>query len=189
MFRRRNYFIKKKFQLSFFYRFTVLLVIESALVITFFIYISTNTLTTGYVNSALTVKHTANFFFVPFLLIMLTVGVGISIAAMIIFILLSHRIAGPLYRFEKVLNEITSGDLTKRISLRKTDQLNELKEALNILMESFDQRLGRVKNNLSELRQLLAKNDSANSEKIYKAIELLKNEIDHFKVTSSSNRD
>jgi prefoldin subunit 5 len=73
--------------------------------------------------------------------------------------------------------------------LRKTDQLNELKEALNILMESFDQRLGRVKNNLSELRQLLAKNDSANSEKIYKAIELLKNEIDHFKVTSSSNRD
>jgi hypothetical protein len=52
-------------------------------------------------------------------------------------------------------------------------------------MESFDQRLGRVKTNLSELKDLLSKNDPANSEKIYKAIELLKKEIDHFKVTSS----
>ena len=88
--------------------------------------------------------------------------------------------------FEKILSEIGKGDLTKRISLRKTDQLMELKEALNVLMESFDQRLGRMKTSLVELKELLAKNDPANSEKIYKAVELLKHEIDHFKVTSGS---
>ncbi|MDP2922850.1 MAG: methyl-accepting chemotaxis protein [Candidatus Omnitrophota bacterium] len=186
MLRRRNYFIKKKFQVGFFYRFLILLVLEAALIVGLFMYISTDTLTTGYSNSTLTIKSTPSFFLIPFLLIILIVCVGIGIAAMIIFILLSHRIAGPLYRFEKILNEISTGDLTKRISLRKTDQLTELKEALNILMESFDQRLGRVKNNLFELRELLAKNDPANSEKIYKAIELLKDEIDHFKVTSGS---
>jgi methyl-accepting chemotaxis protein len=115
------------------------------------------------------------------------VGLGIAIGAMVVFILLSHRIAGPLYRFEKILNEIALGDLTKRLSLRKTDQLAELKEALNVLMESFDQRMGRMKNNLSGLKELLSqKDDPGNIEKIYKAIELLKNEIDHFKVTSSS---
>lgn len=187
--RRKNYFIKKRFQISFLYPFVVLLLIEAVLIATLFIYISGDTLTTGYLNSILTVDKTANFFMVSFLLIIFIVGIGIAIAALAIFVLLSHRIAGPLYRFEKVLNEITAGDLTKRISLRKTDQLNELKEALNILMESFDQRLGRMKGSLSDLRGLLSKNDPANSEKIYRAIELLKNEIDHFKVTSGSNKE
>jgi methyl-accepting chemotaxis protein len=162
------------------------LVLEALFIAGFFMYISNNTLTAGYFNSALAVETTHQFFFIPFLLIVLMVCVGITIAAMLIFVLLSHRIAGPLYRFEKILSEISEGDLTKRVSLRKTDQLNELKEGLNILMESFDQRLGRIKSNLSELKSLLSKNDPANSEKIYKAVELLKKEIDHFKVTSGS---
>ena len=186
MFRRRNYLIKKKFQIGFFYRFAILAVLEAALIFGLFMHISTGTITAGYYNSILTVKHTPGFFFIQLLLIVLIVCIGISMAAMIVFILVSHRIAGPLYRFEKILNEIGKGDLTKRISLRKTDQLMELKEALNILMESFDQRLGRIKTNLVELKELLAKNDPANSEKIYKAVELLKHEIDHFKVTSGS---
>jgi methyl-accepting chemotaxis protein len=105
---------------------------------------------------------------------------------MVIFILLSHRIAGPLYRFEKTLNEISAGNLAKRINLRKNDQLNELQEALNSLLVSFDERLGRTKNNLSELKELLAKNDPGNLQKIYKVIELLEKEIEHFKVTSGS---
>lgn len=186
MFRRRNYFIKKELQIGFFYRFAILAVLEAVLITGLFMHISSGTITTGYSNSILTMKHTPGFFFVPFLFIVLIVCVGIGIAAMIVFILVSHRIAGPLYRLEKTLDEIGKGDLTKRISLRKTDQLMELKEALNVLMESFDQRLGRVKTNLGELKNLLAKNDPANSEKIYKAIELLKHEIDHFKVTSGS---
>lgn len=184
IFRRRNYFIKKKFQISFVYPFVALLLSEAALIAWLFMYISSDTLTAGYLASSLSVERTSNFFFTPFLLIICIVGIGITIAAMVIFVLISHRIAGPLYRFEKIINEITGGDLTKRVSLRKTDQLTELKEALNILMESFDQRLGRVKSNLSELKDLLSRNDPANSEKIYKAIELLKKEIDHFKVTS-----
>lgn len=188
MLKRRNYFIKKKFQAGFFYRFLILLVLEAAFIAALFMYISSGTLTTGYSHSALTIKHTPDFFFIPFMLIILIVCVGIGIAAMVVFILLSHRIAGPLYRFEKILNEVGTGDLTKRISLRKTDQLMELKEALNVLMESFDQRLGRIKSNLFELKELLTGNEPKDSEKIYKAIETLKNEIDHFKVSSGSRQ-
>jgi methyl-accepting chemotaxis protein len=185
MLRRKNYLIKKRFQIGFFYRFIVLLGLEAVLIAILFMHVANDTVTAGYLDSILSVETTSHFFFIPFLLIVLIVGVGIAIAAMVIFILLSHRIAGPLYRFENVLNDINTGDLTKRVSLRRTDELIELKEALNVLMESFDQRLGRVKTNLSELKDLLSKNDPANSEKIYKAIELLKKEIDHFKVTSS----
>ncbi len=185
MIRRKNYFIKKRFQISFLYRFILLLLLESVLIGWLFMYISNNTLTTGYLNSILRIERTSNFFFIQILFIMLIVGLGITIAGMIIFILLSHRIAGPLYRFEADLKEIGSGDLTKRINLRKTDQLAELKEALNALVGSFDQRMRRIKNNLAMVKKMLAEKDSPeNNVKIRKAIELLEDEIDQFKVTS-----
>lgn len=185
MIRRKNYFIKKRFQISFLYRFILLLLLELVLIAGLFMHISSDTLTTGYLDSILRIERTPSFFFVPTLLIMLIVGVGIGISGMIIFILLSHRIAGPLYRFEEDLKEIGSGNLTKRVNLRKTDQLIELKEALNTLVESLDQRLRHIKNRLEMAKKILAEKDSPeNAAKMRKALELLEDEIDQFKVTS-----
>ena len=181
---RRNYFIKKKFQLTFIFRFLILILIEAALIGGLFMHISTDTVTTGYFNSILTVERTPNFFFAPVVFIMLIVGVGVAIAGMIVFILLSHRIAGPLYRFERDLEEIAAGDLTKRINLRKTDQLADFKEALNSLIESLDHRMGLIKTSFAELKELLAKKDDpAAASKIEKDLNILKNQIDHFKAT------
>ena len=135
MVRRKNYFIKKSFQLKFLSAFVVLLILESFLVTALFMYISNNTLTTGYSNSTLRIESTPSFFFVAMIFITLIAAIGIGLAGMVIFILLSHRIAGPLHRFEKSLKDMGSGDLTFRVNLRKTDQLAELKKGLNILIE------------------------------------------------------
>jgi len=188
MFRRKNYFIKRNFQVNFISKFLILILLEAILIVGLFMHVSNNTLTTGYFDSILTIERTPDFFFVPIILIMLIVAIGIGIAGMVVFIMLSHRIAGPLYRFEKDLTEVGSGDLTKRINLRKTDQLAELKESLNIFIDSLDQRMSRIKNNLSELQELVSKKDEpGNTEKIYKMIEVLNDEIEHFKVTSEPN--
>ena len=185
--RRRNYFIKKKFQMNFLYRFLMLLILESALIAGLFLYVSNNTLTTGYFDSILRIERTPIFFFVPFLLIILTVVIGMTMIGMIVFILLTHRIAGPLYRFEKDLEEIASGNLSKRINLRKTDQMTELQEALNSFVDTFDQKIGRVKDSVFELRELLSKKDDPEAaKKIYEMVEYLKGEIDQFKVSSGS---
>lgn len=184
MIRRKNYFIKKRFQLSFLYRFLLLLLVESLLIAGLFMYISSDTLTTGYFNYILKIERTSDFFFVSLLLIISIVVIGMAIIGMILFILLSHRIAGPLYRFEHDLEEMAKGDLTKRISLRKTDQLTELKEALNTMVDSLDQRIGRIKNSASRSKDLLSKKDDPeNIQKLSREIELLKSEIDNFKVT------
>jgi len=188
MIQRKNYFIKKKFQVNFISKFITLIIVEAILIAGLFIYITRDTLTTGYFNSTLTVERTPSFFLIPVLLVMLMVAVGVGIAGMVIFILLSHRIAGPLYRFEKDLEEICSGNLTKRINLRKTDQLAELKESLNAVVGSLDHRMSRLKSITAELKGLLSQEiNPANAEKIYGAVERLKNEIDHFKVTSGPN--
>ncbi len=185
MIRRTNYFIKKRFQLHFLYRFLVLLLAEALLIAGLFMYISSNTLTTGYFDSILTVERTPSFFFVPFLLIILIAAIGMGITGMVVFILLSHRIAGPLYRFEQDLEEISGGDLTKRINLRKTDQLTELQESLNMMLESFDQRIARIKARAAELKELASKKgDPETIAKIHETIESLSREIDRFKATS-----
>jgi nitrogen fixation/metabolism regulation signal transduction histidine kinase len=51
-----------------------------------------------------------------FLFILITIGT----------IFLSHKIAGPLYRFEALCDQIGDGQLEMDISLRENDQLQEL---------------------------------------------------------------
>lgn len=47
---------------------------------------------------------------------------------------LSHRIAGPLYRIENIIQNIIDGKLTE-IKIRKNDELQDLVEKLNKLVE------------------------------------------------------
>ncbi len=184
---RTNYFIKKSFQFNFALKFMLLIILEAALIVSLFMYISGNTLTTGYANSMLTIEPTPDFFFWPILIIILIAAIGIGLAGMVVFIILSHRIAGPLYRFEKDLGDISYGDLTKRISLRKTDQLTEVKEALNSLVNTFDERMARIKAGLIELKALTDKGEPGNYAKIQNSVKKLKEEIDRFKVTAGPN--
>ena len=83
--KRKNYFIKKKFQFNFFSKFVLLLLIESALIISLFMYLSADTLTTGFQNSILTVERTQSFFFIPFVFITLIIVIGISLCGIIVF--------------------------------------------------------------------------------------------------------
>jgi len=184
---RKNYFIKKRFQLNFLLKFIALLVVESLLIAGLFLYVSNDTLTTGYLNSTLRIEKTPDFFFVSLILIVLITMVGIGMAAMVVFIFLSHRIAGPLYHFEKALKNAGAGDLTARIDLRRTDELTVLKESINALLESMDSRLGRVKKGLAELEGLpLNANDPQAASKLKAKIDSIKDAIGYFKATPIS---
>jgi len=185
--RRRNYFIKKRFQFSFAAGFVMLLLLESLLIAAFLINLSNNTITTGYSGSVLKVERTSDFFLTSFMLGTFIVAGAIAIAGMLIFILLSHRIAGPLYRFEKTVKDIEGGDLTARIYLRKKDEIIELKEALNVLVDSMDKRIGRIKRSIHEIRVLHA--EKSDSEAVGRKIAALEDEIKHFKVTQDLQKE
>ncbi len=181
---RKNYFIKKKFQLNFLLKFVILLLVESLLIGGLFMYVSSDTITTGYLNSTLRIEKTPDFFFISLILIILITVVGIGMAAMAIFIYLSHRIAGPLYRFEDVLRDAERGDLTTRIGLRKTDELAELKESINSLLASTDSRLGRIKKYLLEMEELLSHaDDPQTASKLSSKVNSIKDELAFFRVS------
>ena len=59
----------------------------------------------------------------------------------IISLLVSHRIAGPIYRFGKSFESVASGDLTHRVILRRTDELQETAKSFNAMIETLQQKL------------------------------------------------
>ena len=166
----------------------LLLIVESVLIVGLFMYLSHNTLTTGYLNSVLSVERTGDFFLVPFILMTLIIVLGVSLAGMAVFILLSHRIAGPLYRFEKVLGQLSDGDLTTRVRLRNTDQLRELQDSLNLFIENLARRLGAVKAKLEETQELLRSKDPDAASKLNRKLDEIKDEINRFKTPDQNIR-
>jgi methyl-accepting chemotaxis protein len=152
---RKNYFINKKFQIAFSIRFLVLIVLAAIAALGLFLYNSQGTLTTGYSGSELKLLKTS-VFFLPMLL-MSTIGVIIvtGIIGILVLIYLSHRIAGPIFRFQKVLVEIDKGDLTHRFKLRENDQFKELADRINDLARTMDAKVGRIKVQAVELSRLM----------------------------------
>ena len=61
---------------------------------------------------------------------------GIKIVMYMIMVLIvsavvSHRMAGPVFKFEKSCATVGEGDLTHRVYLRKGDQLTDLQDQFN----------------------------------------------------------
>lgn len=150
---RRNHFIKKGFQINFSIRFLVLIAIEAVLLGGLFWYMSYNTLTTGYVGSQLRVENTSGFFFPSMLTANLVVVVIVAVIGLIGLIFISHKIAGPLYRFEASLKEISSGDLTHRIKTRKKDQLKDLADSLNEFTATIDGKVAGMKKSVHDIER------------------------------------
>lgn len=77
------------------------------------------------------------------ILVQITLYFGIiTILAAIV----SHRIAGPLYRFEQSAQAFSDGDLTHRVILRTGDELRELQEAFNEMAVSLQTRVQKDRN-------------------------------------------
>lgn len=70
----------------------------------------------------------------------------------IVTLFVSHRWAGPIYRFEQSAQRVAGGDLTHRVSLRTGDDLMELQDEFNAMITSL-QRLVQKDRTLVERLQ------------------------------------
>lgn len=170
--RRRNYFVKKSFQSSFALRFALLIAVEAFLLALLFFYMSRGTLTTAYLGNELRIERTAAFFFTTFLIITAIVAVTMALIGTLVFIILSHRIAGPVYRLQKSLEEIRRGNLTYRIHLRRKDELGDLAEDLNRVFEFLDEKMTELKR---DARRVKTGGDTPEGREALKRIEELAN--------------
>ncbi len=80
-------------------------------------------------------------------------GIGILfiiVQLLLLTIFFSHKLAGPVYRFEMVCHNIIEGKYTDKISLRKGDEMQNLAGLLNEVIGRTHERLLALKNAATE---------------------------------------
>jgi methyl-accepting chemotaxis protein len=153
-YKRRKFFIKKDFQGKLVLGCFLLVAGGGLLFNVLLGLLSADTLTISYTNNDLQIGQT------PFMLIkqvltanwfLLVIGGGF---VMLASLLLSHRIAGPLYRFETTLDNMQKGRLDNIIQLRNKDGGKELARKINEFNVQLSQSFTLISQNSKALHIL-----------------------------------
>ena len=188
-FRRRHYFIDKKFQARFIVKFSLLVLAGGCVTIALLYFLGMQSQTVAIQNSRVVAKTTADFILPLLLQAVITVTLAVGITAGILSLLVSHKISGPLYRFRKVMESLESGDFSSEFHIRSKDQFHELAEEINRMIRNTKQELLKLKDNLASLKQKLdglsgedlPENKRAALTELKKITEELDRAIRHFK--------
>jgi methyl-accepting chemotaxis protein len=154
-YKRRNFFIKKDFQGKLILGYFLFVAGGCLLFIFLFSLISADTLTFTYSNNDLQLGQTPIVLFKKILTahwIFLVIG---SIILVISAIFLTHRIAGPLFRFEKALDNMLNRRLNDRIFLRSKDEGKELASKINTFNNELSLSLRNIQTHSEAISELL----------------------------------
>ena len=144
-YKRRNFFIKKDLQGRFIFRYFLLSLACVLIFSLVFSYLAQDNLTITYHGKHLQIGKTpvvllqelvaAHWFF------LVTVGVMMALISMI----LTHRIAGPIYRFERTFEAMTQRNLDQKIYLRTKDEAKEAAAMINTFTDMLSGDIRRLK--------------------------------------------
>lgn len=139
-FKRRTIFIKKNLQLHYM-MMIILSVLCGLAIMTFEITATLNDLFDAYPVLVQPIYDQ----FIP-----IAAGFFYKIAIYLLFVvlisaILSHKMAGPVYHFERVCKAIAKGDYSQRVHLRKGDQLTDLQEDFNTMMDRVEAEINKNK--------------------------------------------
>lgn len=159
-YRRRHFFVKKEYQFKFILKFCLIVLAGSLVSTGLILFFSQGTLTSSFENSHLVVKNTAMAILPAIIYTNIITLLMISVATIISVLFISHKIAGPMFRFEKELKEIGGGDLTKTIRLRKDDQIKDMAERLNEMTANLHQKVLEIQESVETLFGLIREQKS-----------------------------
>jgi len=63
------------------------------------------------------------------------------VAVVLLGLIMSLKVAGPVYRFKKVMLEVAKGNINMLVSLRDGDQLTDLADAFNKMMDTLSAKI------------------------------------------------
>jgi len=156
-YKRRHFFVKKGYQFRFILKFCLIVLAGTAISSGLLFLFSRGTLTSSFENSRLAIENTAFAILPSLLYINIFTLVVITLATVVAVLFISHKIAGPMFRFEKELEEIGQGDLTKKIHLRKKDQITDMAESLNRMTASLHDKVHAIQTEVERLSQAASK--------------------------------
>jgi len=97
--------------------------------------------------------------------------VGAAFIYLVIGLLMSHRLWGPLYGIDRILAAWKGGERSARLRIRKHDYLITLKDPFNSFLDQEEQLSKTVLQISQEIRKALANNDTKTIEQKSKELE------------------
>ncbi len=94
-----------------------------------------------------------------FTLVLIVLGI------VVITLLYSHRVVGPIYRLNQFMKKIVGADLSENVFLRKKDAIHPIADEINTLLDSYRIRLKNLEKKSNALRRITSQE---NREKIDK---------------------
>ena len=155
-FKRRQYFINRKFQTGFILKFFLILILGAVLSVIVTMLTTQSTLTSSFEGSKLVIEKTSLAILPSVIFTNIITTLIIGAIAVFITLLVSHKIAGPMFRFEKDLEEISQGNLQKHIHIRNGDQFGSVAKNLNEMVENLNERLRKVQQDLERIADAAA---------------------------------
>ncbi|MBV6468911.1 MAG: hypothetical protein NBKEAIPA_00785 [Nitrospirae bacterium] len=126
--------------------------------------------------------------------------VAVCILLVIHGIFFSHRIAGPLYRFRRIFQDVAAGDLTVRTTIRKGDYLQAEAECLGLMVNALRERLALIETqraailpHLDRLQQAAGRGAcrevEQETERLRQAVEQLSHSMESFRTQAQVPAD
>lgn len=163
-YKRRQYFIDKKFQTKFILKFSAVVIISSVLIGGLMFYLSQNSTTVAIENTKVSVKRTSDFIMPIIIETLLVVAVFSVLVVLFLTLFISHKISGPLYRLSREINALKEGDLGRNFNIRTKDQLQSLAKSLDEMSLSLRQNYLELRNKCTALKDYLEKKNFCISE-------------------------
>jgi methyl-accepting chemotaxis protein len=172
----RNFFIKKSLQLKIIFKI-LLVVLLSAVITTAaltvlydsksrngsFYYMSNDT------RQDLELKNILEFILpsvVAAQVFSIVIGLGIGLFS-------SRKMAVPIYKFEKWVSQLRSGNLNTKISFREDEEMKELTEECNAMADTYRDVFRKISEELSAIEK-----GAAGNRELMEQVERMKNELE-----------
>jgi signal transduction histidine kinase len=154
--RRRNYFIKKDLQGKYIFSFFIFVILGSILFTAILSFLSADTLTIVYDNYNVKIGQTPLMLLKEILSAHLIFIVTGGLLVVVLSMFLTHRFAGPIFRFEKSVEDMISGNFAFQIWLRNKDEGKELAEKINRLIMMLSATLKDLKQMNADMESTLS---------------------------------
>ena len=169
-YKRRNYFINKELQGKYIFNYFLLVAVGSIIFSLIFSFFSSNSLTIVYDDYHLQLGSTPGILLNKMLSTQWVLIVVGGLITVIITLFLTHRVAGPFFRFQKCLDFMLNKDLCDKIFLRKKDEGKKLAQQINHFNAMLSSSLNEIKKHTEDINHYCHNigyivNDSENNQR------------------------
>ncbi len=154
-YKRRNYFIKKNYQGKLILGYFLFVVVGCLIFAISLALLSADSMTMVYQDNDLHIGQT------PFMLlkqlltanwIFIVLGSGLVV---LVAMFITHRLAGPMFRLERAVDNMNRGQLDDVIYLREKDEGKELAAKLNNFNRELSDQIGQIRKRSQNIEDLI----------------------------------